>query len=96
MTGIPSGTSSDVPRGVTLPRYLVADVRSAGAGTTDGRAAPPPALLEQFDGRAFTLHDLEQRGVRVVGGRAAFTLGGADWWLDLLPAPEVGQASQPD
>src|SRR5919199_1899146 len=43
-----------------LDAYRVAEVRSA-----DGSQPAPPEIAERFDGRLFTLRQLEERGVRV-------------------------------
>jgi hypothetical protein len=61
--------------------YRVVDVKHALA---DEEA--PPEILERFDGRAFTLGQLQQRGVRIAGGRAYYTANGEDWLLELAPA----------
>jgi hypothetical protein len=60
--------------------YQVADVRTA-----DGAAAAPPEIRERFDGRSFTLIELEQRGVRVTGAGAWYLANGQDWQLLLHP-----------
>jgi len=51
----------------------------------DGEPAPPE-IRERFDGRLFTLYELEQRAVRIAGGRAWYLSGGLDWQLTLEPA----------
>ena len=58
--------------------YVVAEVRSP-----DGEA--PPEIQERFEGRAFTLAELEQRGVRIAGGAAWYTANARDWRLILDP-----------
>jgi hypothetical protein len=55
----------------------VADVRGA-----DGATLAPPEIAERFDGRLFTLRELEQRGVRISGRYAWYLAGGRDWQLD--------------
>lgn len=42
-------------------------------------------VQSQFAGRTYTLTELEQRGVRIAGGRAVCTRAGQDWYLDLAP-----------
>ena len=59
--------------------YIVTEVRSA-----DGPA--PAEIQERFEGRTFTLAELEQRGVRVTGAGAWYTANGRDWQLLLHPA----------
>src|SRR5919201_909258 len=44
-----------------LDAYRVVEVRSA-----DGAQPAPPEIAERFDGRLFTLRQLEERGVRVI------------------------------
>lgn len=65
--------------------YVVTTVRAVTFGNVEGEEAPP-AIRERFEGRLFTLHELEQRGVRIAGGRALYTAGGCDWSLHLAPA----------
>jgi hypothetical protein len=60
--------------------YRVVEVRS-----TDGELAPPE-IAERFEGRLFTLHELEQRGVRITGRFAWYLFSGQDWQLKLEPA----------
>jgi hypothetical protein len=57
--------------------------RVVSVRTADGAAAAPPEISERFDGRLFTLRDLEQRGVRIAGGNAWYLAGGRDWRLSL-------------
>ena len=66
-----------------LPRgqYLVTDVRTAG-----DEAEAPPEIRERFEGRPFTLRELEERGVRIAGGQAWYTALARDWRLVLDPA----------
>ena len=59
---------------------------SAVTDVLSGQPAPPE-VAERFEGRLFTLHELEQRGVRVAGGRNYYTAAGQDWWIRLDPAP---------
>ena len=65
-----------------LPRgqYLVADVHGADASQA------PPEIRERFEGRPFTLRELEERGVRIAGGQAWYTALAQDWRLLLDPA----------
>lgn len=67
------------PTAPVRTEYIVAEVRS-----TDGPASPE--IQERFEGRAFTLAELEQRGVRVTGAGAWYTANGRDWQLVLHPA----------
>ena len=67
---------------MTLPmaRYRVAAV----SDVSNGQPAPPE-VAERFEGRLFSLHELEQRGVRIAGANIYFTAAGRDWWLRLEP-----------
>ncbi len=71
----------------TVVSVRPADVTARGAAVLEA----PPEILERFEGRTFTLHDLERRGVRIAGGRAYYTANGRDWALELFPA--VGATS---
>lgn len=62
-----------------LDPYIVADVFGV-----DGQPAPPE-ITERFQGRAFSKHDLEQRGVRIAGAHAWYLANGQDWRLVLRP-----------
>lgn len=72
---------------MVLPGELwrVAAVRSANSA--DFGTAAPPEIAERFEGRVFTLLDLEQRGVRIAGARAMYTGNGRDWQLELVSVP---------
>jgi hypothetical protein len=59
--------------------YRVAEVRAA-----DGSQAAPE-IAERFQGRTFSLPELEARGVRIAGGRAWYLANGRDWQLFLEP-----------
>jgi hypothetical protein len=73
---------------VELPEYVVVDVKHAVAdGTEPAGAQAPREILERFEGRTFTLGQLQQRGVRIAGGRAYYTANAADWLLELAPSP---------
>jgi hypothetical protein len=61
-------------------QYAVADVCAQDASQA------PPEIRERFEGRAFTLHDLEGRGVRIADGHAWYTALGQPWRLILEPA----------
>ena len=41
---------------------------------------------QRFQGRLFTLNQLEQRGVRITGAGAWLLANGQDWQLKLEPA----------
>jgi hypothetical protein len=60
-----------------LDAYRVAEVRSA-----DGAPAPPE-IAERFQGRLWTLSQLEARGVRIAGRSAWYLALGRDWQLEL-------------
>ncbi len=62
---------------VIVERYRVAQ----GSGI-DGNPAPPE-IAERFAGRAWTKHELEQRGVRITGAAAWYLASGKDWQLTL-------------
>jgi hypothetical protein len=61
--------------------YRVVNVRSA-----DGSAPAPQEISERFEGRVFTKHQLEQRGVRIAGANIWYLSSGQDWQLTLEPA----------
>jgi hypothetical protein len=61
--------------------YRVAEVRTA-----DGAALAPPEISERFQGRLFTLADLESRAVRITSRDGWYTALGQDWHLILEPA----------
>ena len=65
----------------TLGAYRVTEVRSA-----DGSGLAPAEIAERFQGRHFTLHELEQRGVRIAGANVWYLSSGHDWQLTLEPA----------
>ena len=44
-----------------------------------------PEIRERFEGRLFTLHELEQRGVRIAGANVWYLSSGQDWRLKLEP-----------
>jgi hypothetical protein len=60
--------------------YLVSDVRAVDSGQA------PPEIRERFEGRPFTLRELEERGVRIAGGEAWYTALSQAWRLLLDPA----------
>ena len=64
-----------------LGAYRVVEVRSA-----DGSSFAPQDISERFEGRLFTLHQLEQRGVRIAGANVWYLASGQDWQLKLEPA----------
>jgi hypothetical protein len=63
-----------------LDGYRVVEVRSANGG-----AVAPREISERFEGRLFTLHQLEQRGVRIAGANVWYLASGQDWQLKLEP-----------
>jgi hypothetical protein len=63
-----------------LEPYRVVAVRSA-----DGSPAPPE-IAERFQGRLFTLQQLEERGVRIAGANVWYLAGGKNWQLTLESA----------
>ena len=63
-----------------LEAYRVVEIRS-----TDGQPAPPE-IAARFQGRLFTLRQLEERGVRIAGRSAWYLAAGQDWQLKLEPA----------
>jgi hypothetical protein len=46
----------------------------------------PPEIAERFEGRLYTLLQLEERGVRITGRWAWYLFAGQDWQLKLEPA----------
>ena len=71
----------------SLPRgqYLVRDVHPASGAALE---ETPPEIRERFEGRAFRLVELEQRGVRIAGREAWYPANGRAWRLVL--SPEIG------
>jgi hypothetical protein len=63
-----------------LEAYRVVEVRSLSGSPA------PPEIAERFEGRLFTLNELEQRGVRIAGRHAWYLAAGQDWQLKLEPA----------
>jgi hypothetical protein len=61
-----------------LEAYRVVEVRSA-----DGAELAPPEVRDRFQGRLYTLRQLEERGVRVTGAGAWYLALGQDWQLKL-------------
>ena len=70
----------DAPR-----EYTVVGVRRLAATPGEPEEQAPSEILERFEGRAFKLDELEQRGARIVSGRAVYTFAGQDWRLELFP-----------
>jgi hypothetical protein len=64
-----------------LEAYRVSQVR----GVDDSPA--PPEIAERFEGRAWTLRQLEERGVRITGRSAWYLAAGRDWQLTLEALP---------
>jgi hypothetical protein len=60
-------------------------VRVASVVGLDGSPAPPE-ISERFQGRLFTKHELEERGVRIAGRDVWYLANGQDWRLTLEPA----------
>jgi hypothetical protein len=67
--------------GMLLEAYRVAEIRSV-----DGSEPAPPEVQERFEGRVFTLHQLEARGIRIAGREVWYCTLGRDWRLTLEPA----------
>jgi hypothetical protein len=68
------------PSSGVVEAYRVAEVRSADAQPA------PPEIAERFEGRLFTLRQLEERGVRITGAGAWYLATGRDWQLTFQPA----------
>jgi len=68
--------------------YTVVSVRNVSSRVNESRSEAPPEILERFEGRTFTMSELEQRGVRIAGGHAYYTANGTDWQLELFPKVE--------
>jgi hypothetical protein len=68
--------------------YTVVSVRNVSGRAGESESEAPPEILERFEGRTFTLRELEQRGVRIAGGLAFYTANGTDWQLELFPKVE--------
>jgi hypothetical protein len=60
--------------------YRVVDIVSATGDPA------PPEIAERFEGRLYTLLQLEERGVRITGRWAWYLFAGQDWQLKLEPA----------
>jgi hypothetical protein len=54
--------------------------------SADGQTQAPPEVAERFQGRLFTLHELELRGIRIAGRDVWYYALGRDWRLRLEPA----------
>ncbi len=67
-------------------RYTVVGVDRLGRTQDEVLGTAPPEVLERFEGRTFTLEELQQRGVRIAGGRAVYTAEGLDWRIQTLPS----------
>lgn len=61
--------------------YRVVEVRNG-----DGSELAPPEIAQRFQGRLFTLRQLEERGVRIAGASVWYLAAGRDWQLKLEPA----------
>ena len=73
---------SAAPDAVALREVVrVLEVRSA-----DGKTLAPPEIAERFQGRTFTLPELEARGVRITSRQGWYLSAGQDWHLQLGPA----------
>ncbi len=66
-------------------RFRVVGVKRGDSAVTPGIGITPEDVLHRFEGRTFTLLELEQRGVRIAGGEAVCAINGLDWLLDLAP-----------
>lgn len=73
---------------MAIREYVVVGVDHALPGGGVGESAPSE-LLERFEGRTFSLKELEQRGVRVAGATLTYTANGQDWFLRV--SPPIGQ-----
>ena len=62
---------------------LVELYRVASVAAVDGVTPAPPEIANRFQGRLFTLHELEARGVRIAGREAWYYSLGGDWRLTL-------------
>jgi hypothetical protein len=60
--------------------------RVAAVVAADGETPAPPEIAERFQGRLFTLSELEARGIRIAGPSAWYVSLGRDWRLTLEPA----------
>jgi len=63
---------------------LVEHYRVVKVSSLDGDPAPPE-IAERFQGRAWTLRQLEERGVRITGAGAWYLASGLDWQLKIEP-----------
>jgi hypothetical protein len=52
----------------------------------DGTTPAPPEVADRFQGRLYTLNELEARGIRITGKDAWYYTLGRDWRLTLEPA----------
>ena len=68
-----------------VPRYVVSAVRPANASDGAVGADAVEEIAERFEGRSFTLQELEYRAVRIAGGVAVYTANSRDWLLELVP-----------
>ena len=54
--------------------------------SADGTTPAPPEVADRFQGRLYTLDELEVRGIRITGKDAWYFTLGLDWRLTLEPA----------
>ena len=67
-----------------MDAYRVVEVRSG-----DSSELAPPEIAQRFQGRVFTLRQLEERGVRIAGANAWYLANGQDWQLFLKKAGDA-------
>jgi hypothetical protein len=60
--------------------------RVSAVFSTDGITPAPPEVADRFQGRLYTLAELESRGIRITGKDAWYFTLGRDWRLTLEPA----------
>ena len=60
--------------------------RVSAVFSPDGTTPAPPEVADRFQGRLFTLAELESRAVRITGKDAWYFTLGRDWRLTLEPA----------
>jgi hypothetical protein len=65
-------------------RRMLEAYRVVQVTAPDGSPAPPE-IAERFAGRAWSLRQLEERGVRITGAAAWYLAAGQDWQLKFEP-----------
>lgn len=73
-----TSTTSGVTSTPLIELFRVAEIRGAETGEP-----APPEIAERFEGRVFTLAQLEARAIRITGRTGWYLATGRDWRLSL-------------